>query len=400
MSAADFAIPAEPGRQTMQAAVLRPFHWNEDFLVEEMPVENGLVQRKPDTTKWSVIDRYSGTGVLAKMFWTGCGPVDPDTALTCSVAHDSHNVWCIGSSDEAMAKAVNRLQEIDGGWVLVHKGEIVAEARLEVGGLMTARTAEDFDREMQAFYAAAGKVEWMFKPTALNLWKPGFPEFLKFATLTCSPWALGAGGAQQAGARGLRQRADRRDPQGGLVTLRGRRVKGRFIHAPRRGEIEVLDDVVLTLDAEGTVIDVGSGDADVVLPEGTLVLPGFVDLHIHAPQYPQLGQALDAPLEVWLGKYTFPLEARYADLDFARPRYETLVKDLIANGTTTALYFATAHLEATKLLADICLAAGQRALVGKVVMDDPASCPEYYRDASPEAARVGNASAHRLRAWP
>jgi len=188
LSAADFAIPAEPGRQTMQAAVLRPFHWNEEYLVEEMPVENGLVQRKPDTTKWSVIDRYSGTGALAKMFWTGCGPVDPDTALTCSVAHDSHNVWCIGSSDEAMAKAVNRLQEIDGGWVLVHKGEIVAEARLEVGGLMTARTAEDFDREMQAFYAAAAKVEWMYKPTALNLWKPGFPEFLKFATLSCSPW--------------------------------------------------------------------------------------------------------------------------------------------------------------------------------------------------------------------
>jgi adenine deaminase len=85
-------------------------------------------------------------------------------------------------------RVARRLQEIDGGWVLVHKGEIVAEARLEVGGLMTARTAEDFDREMQAFYAAAGKVEWMFKPTALNLWKPGFPEFLKFATLSCSPW--------------------------------------------------------------------------------------------------------------------------------------------------------------------------------------------------------------------
>lgn len=170
------------------------------------------------------------------------------------------------------------------------------------------------------------------------------------------------------------------------MTLRGRRVKGRFIHAPKRGEIEVLDDAVLTLDAAGTITDIGIGEADVVLPDGTLVLPGFVDLHIHAPQYPQLGQALDAPLEVWLGKYTFPLEARYADLEFARPRYETLVKDLIANGTTTALYFATAHLEATKLLADICLAAGQRALVGKVVMDDPRSCPDDYRDASPETA--------------
>ncbi len=53
---------------------------------------------------------------------------------------------------------------------------------------MTARTAEEFDRDMQAFYAEAAKVEWMYKPSALNLWKPGFPEFPKFATLTCSPW--------------------------------------------------------------------------------------------------------------------------------------------------------------------------------------------------------------------
>jgi adenine deaminase len=139
-------------------------------------------------TKWALVDRYRGDGAVAKMFWTGCGPADPDTALASSVAHDSHNVWCIGSSDDAMAKAVNRLQEIDGGWVLVHKGAIVAEMRFEIGGLMTARSAEAFDQDMQAFYRAAEKVDWMYKPSALNLWKPGFPEFLKFATLTCSPW--------------------------------------------------------------------------------------------------------------------------------------------------------------------------------------------------------------------
>jgi adenine deaminase len=190
LSAADFAIPAEPGRHTMQAAVLRPFHWNEDYLVEALPVVDGLVQRDAERmiTKWALVDRYRGDGAVAKMFWTGCGPADPDTALASSVAHDSHNVWCIGSSDEAMAKAVNRLQEIDGGWVLVHRGEVVAEMRFEIGGLMTARSAEAFDTDMQAFYRAAEKVEWMYKPSALNLWKPGFPEFLKFATLTCSPW--------------------------------------------------------------------------------------------------------------------------------------------------------------------------------------------------------------------
>jgi adenine deaminase len=186
--AADFTIPAPAGRTTMQAAVLRPFHWNEDFLTVELPVAGGEVERTEDTTKWALIDRYRGDGAVAKMFWTGCGPADPDTALCCSVAHDSHNVWCIGSSDGAMAKAVNRLSEIDGGWVLVHRGTITAEMRLEIAGLMAARPAEQFDQDWQAFLAAAAKVEWRYKPSALNLWQPGFPEFLKFATLTCSPW--------------------------------------------------------------------------------------------------------------------------------------------------------------------------------------------------------------------
>ncbi len=174
---------------------------------------------------------------------------------------------------------------------------------------------------------------------------------------------------------------------------RGRTVRGTFIHAPVRGEIEVLADAILRIDSDGRIETVARTGTDahvalaatpnlIVLPADRFVIPGFVDLHVHAPQYPQLGQALDVPLEVWLGKYTFPLEARYADLDFARERYEVLVADLLAAGTTTALYFATQHLKATQLLAEICLAQGQRGLVGKVAMDDPAACPEYYRDAS------------------
>jgi guanine deaminase len=176
-----------------------------------------------------------------------------------------------------------------------------------------------------------------------------------------------------------------------VTGLRGRSIRGTFVHAPVRGQIEVLEDAVISIAADGTIAAVASAadgvpEGTIEVPEGQLILPGFVDLHIHAPQYPQLGLALDEPLEVWLGKYTFPLEARYADLDFARERYETLVADLLASGTTTALYFATVHRQATELLAEICLSRGQRALVGKVVMDDPASCPDYYRDASAESA--------------
>lgn len=193
---------------------------------------------------------------------------------------------------------------------------------------------------------------------------------------------------------------------------RGRNVRGTFIHAPVRGEIEVLADAILRIDAAGRIETVAAAGSDahralasapdlIELPEGRFVLPGFVDLHVHAPQYPQLGQALDVPLEVWLGKYTFPLEARYADLDFARERYEVLVADLLAAGTTTALYFATQHLEASALLAEICLAKGQRGLVGKVAMDDPAACPDDYRDASAATAVADTRELiERVRAMP
>ena len=175
------------------------------------------------------------------------------------------------------------------------------------------------------------------------------------------------------------------------VSLRGRALRGDFVHAPVRGEIEVFRDHVIRIGEDGTIISVapaadGVPVGTVDLPAGRVVLPGFVDLHVHAPQYPQLGLALDEPLEVWLGKYTFPLEAKYADLDFAREAYGTLVSDLLAGGTTTALYFATVHREATQLLAEICLEQGQRGLVGKVVMDNHETSPDYYRDETAEAA--------------
>ncbi len=116
------------------------------------------------------------------------------------------------------------------------------------------------------------------------------------------------------------------------------------------------------------------------LSAGQYLLPGLVDLHVHAPQWAQSGTALDIPLYDWLNTYTFPLESRFADLTFATQVYEDVVGTLLANGTTTALYFATVHREASLRLAEICAAKGQRGLIGKVVMDDPAQNPDYYRD--------------------
>ena len=189
--------------------------------------------------------------------------------------------------------------------------------------------------------------------------------------------------------------------------IRGKTILANAFHAPALGVIDELRQTLFTIGELGEIRSVirqdnesfsaekqrlqASGELETV-PEGSYLIPGFVDLHVHAPQYPQLGQALDVPLEVWLQKYTFPLEARYADIAFARRAYRLLVEDLLATGTTTALYFATIHQDATRLLADTCLEFGQRALVGKVAMDNQDQCPDYYRDASPTAALDGTQS--------
>lgn len=182
-----------------------------------------------------------------------------------------------------------------------------------------------------------------------------------------------------------------------MVTGSAFAIRANAFHTPERGRLEVLNDVLIQVSAEGVIERVGSADAErlaaiddlVMLPEGQYLLPGLVDLHVHAPQWPQLGKALDVPLAEWLRVHTFPLEARYADVAFAREVYGALVDALLAHGTTTAVYFATIHVEATVALAEICLAKGQRALVGKVAMDDPAECPDRYRDADAADALSG-----------
>jgi guanine deaminase len=160
-------------------------------------------------------------------------------------------------------------------------------------------------------------------------------------------------------------------------------VRGRALHAPARGVLEMFD-AAFVVDEGGTIVEIGRAEA----AAGQVLMPGMVDLHVHAPQFPQMGQALDMPLWQWLQEKTFPLEARYADPAFAAEVYARLVDCLLDNGTTTAVYFATIHLAATQALAEICLKAGQRALVGRVAQDDAGQCPDWYRDASAEVAEA------------
>nr|WP_082397488.1 guanine deaminase [Companilactobacillus kimchii] len=123
-----------------------------------------------------------------------------------------------------------------------------------------------------------------------------------------------------------------------------------------------------------------------ILPPGNYLLPGFTDLHIHAPQWPQAGLALDRPLQEWLNTYTFPLEAKFKDLAYAEKVYRNLISELLANGTTTGLFFGSVDTDANIILAKISAQLGQRAFIGKVAMDNPEQTPDFYRDNSSQEA--------------
>jgi len=115
------------------------------------------------------------------------------------------------------------------------------------------------------------------------------------------------------------------------------------------------------------------------------ILPGFVDTHIHAPQFSYSGTGLDLPLmgpEGWLEQYTFPSERSLGhDASRASAVYSRVVSRTLQNGTTTALYFASLHLEPSVQLARAMKRLGQRGFVGKVCMDRN-SPPDYSMDAA------------------
>ena len=177
-------------------------------------------------------------------------------------------------------------------------------------------------------------------------------------------------------------------------------IKASFFHSPEYGGIEFLKQALVFVSSDGIISKVIRQDDENYLElldkhskdnhffdfKDKILLPGFIDLHIHAPQWPQAGLALDDELSYWLNNFTFPLESKYQDLDYAREIYSDLVKTLLANGTTSAMYFGTIHNEATLELAKICASYGQRGFVGKVVMDDKTMNPNFYRDNSTKEA--------------
>lgn len=172
-------------------------------------------------------------------------------------------------------------------------------------------------------------------------------------------------------------------------------VRATIVQTPTAGRFERLDRHDVAIDADGTIVSVGPADEtsvpDVVLDDDHVLLPGMVDTHLHAPQWPQLGVGLDLPLERWLFEYTFPLEARFADSAYAEAVWAQMVPTLLGHGTTTVVYYGSIHEDATTALAEACVRHGQRAFVGRVAMDHPDGTPEWYRDVDASSAVAASA---------
>ncbi len=101
---------------------------------------------------------------------------------------------------------------------------------------------------------------------------------------------------------------------------------------------------------------------------GRLLMPGFIDTHVHAPQLDVIG-SWGAGLLDWLQTYTFPAEMRLADAAVARDTAALFTDALLAHGTTAALVFATVHAHSAEVLFEAAAARGMRLITGKVLMD-------------------------------
>ena len=102
---------------------------------------------------------------------------------------------------------------------------------------------------------------------------------------------------------------------------------------------------------------------------GKLIIPGLIDMHLHPPQYSFIGLHMDLKLLDWLSKYTFPEEAKYEKIEYAKKAYDIFIKDMKYMPTTRFSMFATIHNEATLYLMQKLDKIGFKGYVGKVNMD-------------------------------
>lgn len=151
--------------------------------------------------------------------------------------------------------------------------------------------------------------------------------------------------------------------------------------------VEVFDDGLLLVE-NGLVVEVGPArdvlerlPAEVPIHDyrGRLIMPGLIDCHVHYAQIDMIASYGEQLLE-WLEKFAYPAERRFADAAVAAEAAEFFVQQLLANGTTTALVFATVHPQSVDAIFEAAGKRNLRLLSGKTLMDR--GCPQDLRDSA------------------
>ncbi|MDV2994115.1 MAG: Guanine deaminase [Chroococcidiopsis sp. SAG 2025] len=145
-----------------------------------------------------------------------------------------------------------------------------------------------------------------------------------------------------------------------------------------------IPDGLLVLE-DGKIKEIGTYDSlqhkypeiSITAYPGMLIVPGFIDTHVHFPQL-EIIAAYGEQLLTWLNKYTFPTEGKFKDKAYAQKVAAIFLDELLKNGTTTALVFATVHPESVDAFFEEANRRHLRAIAGKVMMDRNA--PDFLTD--------------------
>lgn len=164
--------------------------------------------------------------------------------------------------------------------------------------------------------------------------------------------------------------------------------KGNIVHAPVMGALACVENGYLVTEdgrIEGIYESLPERFSGAAVEDfgNKLIVPAFVDMHLHAPQFAMLGMGMDLQLLDWLNTYTFPTESAFRDPEYARELYRKLASELIRVGTTRVCMFSSIHRESTHVLMEELERAGVTGYVGKVNMDR--NSPDILRETTEES---------------
>ncbi len=122
-----------------------------------------------------------------------------------------------------------------------------------------------------------------------------------------------------------------------------------------------------------------SAEIEVIDYSAYLIMPGFIDTHVHYPQTDIIASHATQLLD-WLERYTFPAESKFANNDIAAETADFFIQQLLCNGTTSAMVFPTIHPQSVDAIFEAALQRNMRLISGKVMMDRHA--PDYLCDSA------------------